>query len=207
MTKAFWTFSVNDGDGSGDNPNRPHLPGGFGGKMTCPGDTVRLGVAYGHKHLLVGGYAIADDNLIGQTGEGHTHLVVKMGDAWHQVTRGAADHTHPLNIGAAGNLIPDYFLLFVVCSNADAAATASDPGCYPVVEAEVTEDEDGTSIGALDNTKWTEAEQTLWENRMLNILGIQLPPEIDRGKRLVLAFLGSLLSRQPGREKSYRYSS
>lgn len=206
MTKAFWTFSVNDGDGSSGNPNRPHLPAGFGGKTTCPGDIIRLQTTHGHKHLLVGGYAIADDNLIGQTGEGHTHLVVKVGDTWRQVTRGAANHTHPLNISMAGNPIPDYFLWFVVCSNAVAAAIASEPGCYPVVEAQVAEGEEGISIGALDNTPWTGAEQTLWESRMLNFLGVQLPPEIDRGKRLVLAFLGSLLSRQTGEEKAYRYS-
>lgn len=205
--KAFWTFAVNDGDGSSDNPNRPHLPAGFGGKMTCPGDIVRLQTTAGHLHLLVGGYAIADDNLVGEVGEGHTHLVVKLNDTWQQVTRGATSHDHPLN-EAGGTLIPDYFLLFVVCSDADAVAVAAEPGCYPVVEAAVTQDEEGgISVGALDNTLWTGAQQTTWEARMLNILGVQLPTEVDRGKRLVLVFLGALLSRQTSDERGYRYTS
>ena len=207
MTKSFWMFATNDGDGTSDNPNRPHLPAGFSGRTTNPGDVLRLGTAFDHKHLLIGGYAIADDNLIGDAGGGHTHLVVKIGDTWHQVTRGAADHDHPLNVGAAGNLIPDFFLLFVVCSDADAVAIASEPGCFPVVEAEVTQTEDGISIGALDNTQWTAGQQATWDTRILAVLGVQLPAEIDRGKRLVLAFLGSLLSRQTGDEREYRYSS
>lgn len=200
MAKAFWLFSENDG-------GKPHLPVGFGGRTTCPGDIIRLQTAYDHKHLLVGGYAVADDNLIGETGEGHTHLVVKVNDTWQQVTRGTTSHDHPLN-ESGGNLIPDYFLLFVVCSNADAAAIASEAGCYPVVEAEVTVSEDGgISIGALDSTQWTAWQQTMWESRMLNILGVQLPSEIDRGKRLVKLFLGALLSRQTGEERGYRYGS
>jgi hypothetical protein len=79
MPKAFWLFAKNIGDGTDENPNRPGLPIGVGGKMTCPGDIIRLTgpVASPHRHLLVGGIALADDNLDGLTGDGHIHYVLK----------------------------------------------------------------------------------------------------------------------------------
>ena len=38
------------------------------------------------------------------------------------------------------------------------------------------------------------------------ILGIELPVEVDRGKRLVQIFLGALLSRHTSNERGYRFS-
>ena len=200
--KAFWLFSTNAGDGSEDDPNRPALPAGVGGRWTCPGDVIRLtGSPVPHTHLLVGGVALPDDNL----GDGHRHYVVKVAGSWQQLTVGATSHTHTLNLNAAGGLNPDYFLLFWAGSDANAAAIASDPNCYPVAEASVVSDgEGGWTIDDLDNTQWTSAQQSTWESRMLDVLGVQLPSQVDRGARLVKLFLGVLLSRQADNETAYR---
>ena len=42
MARAGWLFAKNAGDGTEGNPNRPALPVGVRGKMTCPGDIIRL---------------------------------------------------------------------------------------------------------------------------------------------------------------------
>lgn len=200
MAKAFWAFVTHTGDGSEADPHRPDLPA-VGGRWTCPGDIVRLtGSPVPHHHLLVGGVALGDDNV----GDGHRHYVVKLGSNWQQVTVGATSHTHTLSEDPQGNLAPDYYLLFWVGSNADAVTIAGDPNCYPIVEAPVAQD---GAIGDLDNTQWTGGEQTTWETRCLSILGIQLPAQVDRGKRLVLLFLGALLSRQMSDEHGYRLTS
>ena len=82
MAKAFWLFSKNAGDGSEGDKNRPSLDA-YGGRWTSPGDLVRFTgpAAAPHVHLLVGGIALPDDNLIGQKGndyliggEGRDHL-------------------------------------------------------------------------------------------------------------------------------------
>jgi len=211
MARAFWMFATNAGDGTDENANRPALPDGVGGKWTMPGDVIRLTGPDGpnaHRHLLVGGIALADDNLDGGVGEGHVHYVLKLNDDWHQVTVGAPDHTHDLNIGAGGNLCPDWFMLFWAGSDADAALIAADADCLIIVQAEVAQDDDGHwSYGGLDDTPWDIAEQALWEARILDVLGVQLPAEVDRGKRLVQLFLGALLSRQSGDERGYRFAS
>jgi hypothetical protein len=205
--KAFWMFSRNAGDGTEDNPNRPALPD-VGGKWTCPGDVLRLTgpPASPHQHLLVGGIALADDNLDGLPGDGHVHYVLRIDDTWHQVTVGTTDHTHDLNIGANNQLVPDWFMLFWAGSDPDANAIYASADCYVIVEAEIVFDaEDNVSYGSLDDTQWSAGEQTLWDARMLNVLGIQLPAECDRGKRLVQLFLGALLSRQTGDERGWRF--
>lgn len=210
MARAGWLFARNAGNGTDENPNRPALPAGVGGKWTMPGDIIRLTgpVASPHRHLLTGGVALQDDNLAGGAGDGHVHYVLKVNDAWQQVTVGAASHTHTLNTGPNDNLIPDWFMLFWAGSDADAAAIVADADCHIIVEADVTLDEDQNwVIGDLDNTQWTGGEQTTWEARMLSILGVQLPAEVDRGKRLVQIFLGALLSRQSNDERGYRFSS
>ena len=144
-----------------------------------------------------GGFAIADDNLIGEVGEGHTHIIAKIGDTWAQVTRGAQDHDHPLpEDPATGVLLPDYYMLFVVCSNADAVLINNHPGCFPIVQADITQLDDGLQIGDLDPTPWDAGELATWETRCLSVLGFQLPAEINSGKLLVATFLGALLSRR-----------
>ena len=210
MPKAGWLFAKNAGDGTEDNSNRPALPVGVGGKWTMPGDIIRLTGPVGpntHRHLLVGGIALADDNLDGGVGEGHVHYVLKINDVWQQVTVDAPNHTHDLNIGAGNNIMPAWFMLFWAGSDADAALIAASADCHIIVQADVVEDEDGFSYGGLDNTAWTAGEQATWDARILDVLGIQLPAEVDRGKRLVQLFLGALLSRQSGDERGYRFGS
>ena len=203
--KSFWLFAKQTGDGSEGDASRPDLPEA-GQRWTSPGDVVRLTgpVASPHRHLLVGGIALPDDNL----GDGHRHYVLRLDNGnWAQVTEGAVNHTHTLRINVAGRLLPDYFMLFWSGSDADAVAIANHPGCYPIVEAEMSQDDDGNwSVGDLDTTAWTAGQRTTWENRCLDVLGIQLPPEVDRGKRLVQIFLGCLLSRQTDHERGYRFS-
>jgi len=206
MPKAFWLFSEHEGDGM-DESHKPHLPATFSGRGTCPGDIVRLGdavVGPNHRHLLVGGIALPDDNLTG-TGASHRHYVVKVNTSWQQVTVGATAHDHELPVGLQGELVPEYYMLFVGCSNVDAADIEADPQCFPIVEAEVTEEAGEWSIGQLDSTPWTPEERTTWDTRVPSVLRTYLPGEIDRGKRLVLLFLGVLLNSNPGDESGYRY--
>jgi len=209
--KAGWLFARNAGDGTESNPNRPALPVGVRGKMTNPGDIIRLTGPVGpsaHRHLLVGGIALADDNLDGGVGEGHVHYVLKVNGQWQQVTVGATNHTHDLNIGANDNLVPDWFMLFWAGSDADVAPIAGSSDCYIIVQAEASQDDEGNwSYGGLDDTPWTAGERAQWEARILDVLGVQLPAEVDRGKRLVQLFLGALLSRQSGDERGYRFGS
>ncbi len=150
-------------------------------------------------HLLVGGIALPDDNL----GDGHRHYYVKVGANWQQVTVGAVDHTHNCSQSPTGNPIPDWFLLFWSGTNADASAINASLDNFPIVEAPV--DSEG-AIGDLESIQWDAAELSAWQNRMLNILGVQLPDEVDRGSRLVKLFLGALLSRQSGDERGYRFT-
>jgi len=156
--------------------------------------------------LLVGGIALPDDNLIGAAGEGHRHYVVKLGESYTQVTVGAPNHQHTLSLNAAGNLRPDFFLLFWAGSNADAVTIASDPNCWPIVQAAMSQDDEGNwIIGVLDNTQWDAGDQATWDARVLDFLGVEIPAQVDRGKRLVQVFLGALLSRQTSDERDYRY--
>ena len=206
MPKAFWMFATAT---VVDGVAKPALPLNSG-QGTIPGEIIRLTGPAGpnaHRHLLVGGIALADDNLDGFTGEGHVHYVLKINDAWQQVTVDAPAHTHDLNVGANDNLVPDFFLLFWAGSNADAATIAGSPTCFPVVEAEMSQDdEDNWSIGDLLDG-WASEDTAWWQAKMLDVLGVQMPAEIDRGKRLVQLFLGALLSRQSGDERGYRFSS
>ena len=197
--RSFWLFATNAGDGTEGNPNRPALPAVVGGKWTSPGDVVRLigPVASPHRHLLVGGIALADDNLDGLPGDGHVHYVI--GDA--QVTVDATPHTHIVNVQ-----VPDYYLLFWFGSDADAATIAADPNCFPVVEATVTEDDGNYSIGAL-KAGWATQDTAWWHAKVLDMLGVQLPVEVTNGRRLVRLFLGALLSRQTENEAGYRLRS
>ena len=203
--KSFWLIARNGGTGTDEDPNRPDLPAGIGGKWTSPGDIVRLTgpVASPHRHLVIGGIALADDNLDGGVGDGHVHYV---GD-WGQVTVDAPNHTHTLKTGPGGVLIPDFYLLFWAGSDADAVTIAADPNCFPVVTAEMSQDDEGDwSIGALE-AGWATQNTAWWHAKILDVLGVQLPAEVNNGRRLVRLLLGSLLSRQSEDARGYRFGS
>jgi len=205
--KAFWMFIKNTNDGTGDN--EPAWPAGVKGQSVTPGDLIRLTGPTGpnaHRHLLVGGIALPDDNIVG-IGAGHRHYLVKFGVGWQQITVGATNHAHTLPEDASGNLMPEYFLTFWAGSNADAATIAASPDCFPICEAVIGQDAEGNpEFEELDNTPWTAGELATWQARTLNLLGVTLPAEVDRGKRLVLLFLGALLARQMASEKGYRFA-
>lgn len=196
MARAGWLFSKAIGTGAAGDDIRPSLADLVGGKWTSPGDVISLRgpAAQPHNHLLVGGVALPDDFV----GDGHKHFVLFINGQWQQVTVGAQDHTHTLDLASNGRLMPDYFLVFWEGSDAEAAVLNADPDNYLVVEADV-------NTRVLDNTQWTAQEQITWETRILNLLGVQLPAEVDRGKRLVQLFLGALLSRQTDNEEAYRF--
>lgn len=200
--RAGWIFCPNDGD------NNPDLPAGVGGSLVNPLDIVRLtGGPAGneHDHLLVGGIAINSD----QVGIFHEHIVGHFGTQWIQITRpdSVAAHTHDLPTDANGNLQPQWFLAFWKGSDADAAMIASSETCYVACEATITEQDGQIVIGDLDNTPWDAGELTTWRTRMLNVLGIDLPDQVDRGSRLVALFVGSLLSRGGQPERALRFTS
>jgi len=186
MVKVFWLFAARDGSGTDGDPYRPHLPPGVGGRWTCPGDVRRLTgpTAAPHVHLLAGGIALPDDNLAGQTGEGHHHYLVE----GVLVTVNGPEHSH--DIDAA----PAFYLLHWGGADSDAVAIAQDGQCYPVVENDVTVDDSGTHVGALKDG-WATGDAEIWASRMLNMLGVSMPVEVDSGRRLVKLFLGALLSR------------
>ena len=202
MAKSFWLFANQTGGGVDGDKSMPDIPLG---RATCPGEIIRMTgpVASPHRHLLVGGIGLPDDNL----GDGHRHYVLRLDNGnWAQVTEGATNHNHTLSLNANGALLPDYYMLFVTCSDAGAVTIANHPGCFPIVEAEMSQDDEGQwSIGGLDDTAWTAGQHTTWDARCLDVLGVQLPAEVDRGKRLVQIFLGCLLSRQTDHERGYRF--
>ena len=61
----------------------------------------------------------------------------------------------------------------------------------------------GTSY--LLRAPFTASDQGYADAQVLDFLGVELPTQVDRGKRLVQIFLGALLSRQSSDERGYRY--
>ena len=103
-------------------------------------------------------------------------------------------------------MIAEFYLLFWVGEDAGAVLIYADADCFPVVTAEITDlGDDQYAIGDLE-AGWAVNDTAWWQTRMLNMLGIQMPAEVDRGRRLVRLFLGALLSRQTGDERGYRYT-
>lgn len=204
--RAFWLFSQNVGTGDDSDPVRPDLDG-INGRWTCPGDILRMTgpVASPHVHLLVGGVALPDDNLDGLTGSRHFHYLVYNGTSWYQTTvdnvGSTPAHTHTYSIAANNRPIPDYLLTFWGGSNSQADALLDRPGNIHIVEAVLS----GNQVASLDNTPWTAPQRTAWYNQILNILGIKLPTEVDRGKRVVMLFLGALNSRVADDDRNYRF--
>jgi hypothetical protein len=199
MMKACWLFSRRTGTGSDQDPFRPLLDA-VGGRWTSPGDIIKLTgpAAAPHQHLLVGGIALPDDSL----GDGHRHYLLKIGETWRQLTVGAAEHSHEYT-SRLGVPVADWYLVFWAGSDEDAAVLEADPDNFPIVYADVDDNEQ--AIGSLDSTPWEAAEKAFWSDRALNVLGLQIPDEVDRGKRLVLLFLGALLSRQAHNESNFRF--
>ena len=199
MTKAFWFFSRNTNDGS-QTVNSPSLPEitDTDFRIVVPCDIYKLGEIANHEHLLIGGFALQNDEL----GDGHTHLCARLGEDYTQITRGATPHTHPLITDPLGNLVQSWFLCFCKCSDAIALQIAAHPDCYPVVAATI--DQDG-GIGELDNEPWSAGDLATWQTRCLNLLGFALPPQIDRGKRLVQLFVNCLATRQAD-ERALRFT-
>jgi len=187
--KAGWIFARNIG-------GEPQLPAGVGGRTTNPLDITRItGGPAGneHTHLLCGALAINSD----QIGVMHEHFVV----GGVQVTRPDSVPTHDHDLPA--DMAPDWFLLFWAGSDADAAAIVADPQCYIACQAEVTED----GIGDLIDTPWNAGELAWWRAAMLDVLGLALPVQVDRGKRLVMLFVGLLLARGNQTEIALRFTS
>ena len=202
MTKAGWIFAQNGGSGT------PALPDGVGGRYVNPLDIVRITdgpSGQEHTHLLCGAAALNSD----QIGVFHEHIVVNVGGSWVQLTRPdiVQTHTHTLPLDALGNLTPDWFLLFWSGSDADASAIIADAGCLLACEAEVSEVDGQTVIGELDATPWTTGQRTTWETRILSVLGLDLPVQVDRGSRLVALFVGLLQTRANQPEMALRFTS
>ena len=96
--------------------------------------------------------------------------------------------------------------MFWFGEDSDADLIYADANCFPVVTAEVVDLGEGQyAIGNLE-TGWAINDTAWWSTRMLNMLGVEMPAEVDRGRRLIRLFLGALLSRQTGDEKVYRFT-
>jgi hypothetical protein len=198
--KAGWVFARDDG-------GTPSLPDGIGGRYVNPLDIVRItGGPAGneHTHLLVGSLAMHSD----QIGVFHEHFVTDVTGQWVQLTLpdSVTEHDHDLPL-VDGILSPDWFLLFWAGSDADAAVIASDADCYIACQAEIVEVDGESVIGALVDEQWAAEERATWEARIENVLGLALPTEIDRGKRLVQFFVGLLLARGNQPEIALRFTS
>lgn len=200
MAKAFWAIVPAVQVNGGWQPNVPALPSV---SVVSPLDINRLqaGAAPAdHVHLIAGNLAVMSDNA----GGGHEHLI---GPGGAQVLRGSASaHTHA-DPGA-----PDFFLCYIRCSDADFATLVGAPNnIKPLCFVTVTTDVQGNPVyGALDQTPWDNASPTdylkasFWQTRALNLLGISLPAQIDRGARLWLLLAGMLRSRRDSDDKPLR---
>jgi len=216
MTVAGWIFCKND-NGS------PHLPLGVGGSFVNPLEihTITGGPSgFEHTHLLIGGAALPSLDRVGQPDEHHRHMVAWYGNQYHQLTIGATNHQHDINPPVEtepGVFVPgdtemmhaDWFLIWWKGSDADGALIVADPECVIAVQAvgeqvEVEPGEFEEQFNELDDTLWTPAERTLWENRMGSVLAITLPPEVNAGDKLVAYFCGALVGRPNQRERWLR---
>lgn len=198
MAKAFWSVVpavLVDGTWG---PSLPSLPGM---SVVSPLDINRLtaGAAPAdHIHLIVGGIALMSD----QPGGNHEHFISN----GVQVLRGtAAAHTHP-DPGA-----PDFFLCYVRCSDAQFTTLLGAPhNVKPLVLVDVTEANGETIYGDMDNTQWSAGapndwqRPAFWQARALNLFGLALPAQVDRGKRLWLMLAGMFRARRDADDKPLR---
>lgn len=198
MAKAFWTIVAAVGNGTSNNPYRPNLPNlpTLRGSVPCDINRLLPGAAPAdHTHLLVGNVGIMSD----QAGGGHEHIVI------NGVTRlrgTATAHVHPDPAG------PDFYMCFLRCSDADFTTLVGAPNnVKPLVMVII--DGNGNE-GGLDQTLWNNGSpndwerKTFWDTRALNILGLQLPAEVDKGALLWKILAGMFMARRPASDEGMR---
>lgn len=200
MAKAFWVIvrSIND------SAVRPDLPPLASVSFTNPGDIYILdqppSAGANHRHTMIGSFGIPSFNVSSK----HTHIALRHGALYQQTmikdpTDTQVDHTHP------DTEIPKFFFLFLVCSDADHDVLIAAPhNLRPIAYA--TFDSDGKPAALEDVGAWSAANKTAIDSLILQQLGIQLPAQIDRGKRLVAFLLSSLLARRQDNEMGIRGS-
>lgn len=198
-THAFWTIRPRAVDAEGVNyADLPAVPAGAWYKTTVPGDVniATEGAAPGdHRHLVVGGVGVPSNQQ-----PDHYHWFVRHNGGVAQVTVGGTPHTH------TGDLLPDFYLLFIVCD--DAAWAAFDAGgVVKYAEAPVSALADGFQITDLDNTPWTTAQRNAMQTRLTNVVNLSLPDEVTNGRRFIAWLLSMTLARPMADEKPYRYTS
>lgn len=192
--KAFWTIRANVN-------GAPDLPSLSSMIVINPCDIWILPAGVGaanHTHTLAGVMSFPSFQVASR----HTHAILKT-PAENAVSfffhESETAHTHPDPILA-------YFMCFVRCSDADFATLIAAPYNVRIIAQAVieTDPETGERTGALDTTPWTTQERTFWANAAINQLGITLPPQIDRGARMVALFSQMFLARYGNDERGLR---
>lgn len=197
--KAFWTVAATTGDGTPGNPRRPLLD--FGGEphtVLTVGDLVVARPTAGagnHRHLLSGTLTVPHPV------DGHWHRVVqrKDGTVYQEMvdaTGTVANHNH------AGDLWPDYYLVFVRTTDTGAANLLANNGVREIAPATI--DPDGR-VGDVLNTLYTTTERNWLVARMTEWLGLGMPAVVDRPSRWVEWLLPLSLTRVVRDERSYRF--
>lgn len=204
MARAFWIFCNRASDG------KPDLPAGHGGSTTTAGLVYRLtGSVQPHTHTLAGGISMPSHNILGDQYDVHTHTLIKHNGDYAQVTVPAAvpQHTHDYSVDANGNIVPDSMLVFWYGPTSSAAAVIAYSGVLFVAEATVTLNEDGANeITSVDETPWSGAQRTAWENLIMSRMGFELPAQITNGYLLAKLFVGGLLAKVDSDESKYRFT-
>lgn len=200
--KAAW-FIVNNKNNAGE----PDLPDSVGGSFVNPLNIYVITGAQ-HRHTLVGGNALKDANLSGQAAANryHTHTVVRLDSGnWFQDIDPdeATSHTHDLALDANGELIPDFFMVFWKGSDFDYDQILSWAGVIHLADAEI----DGDQIGDLIADPWTQPEEDNIRSKFMSVLGIDLPSQVNGGKRLVQYICPAMLARAGQNERSLRFTT
>lgn len=199
MSKAFWVMVKSKVVGSTVSPDLPDLPSI---QAVSPGDVYVLDqpptAGANHRHLMVGSFGIPSFNVPSK----HTHVALRHGSTYQQImikdpTDAHVDHTHP------DTELPKFFLLFLQCSDADHTTLLGAPhNLRPLAYATFLPD---GSVGPLEDTgAWDAPTKTAIESLLLAQLGIQLPNQVDRGKRLVALLLSTLQARRQDNESALR---
>ena len=148
-----------------------------------------LPAPFDHVHFVQGTEGRINDEL--RATDPHEHDIQYYAGAWRQFTRYGIEHDHTYLIGGVDDVrfLPDYFLLWIDGDDAEIDILATAPAWAICAEAEVTEPEPGIYLfGALDTTPWDAPTRTLWETRYRVAFGLDIPPQITNGDRLVSWF-------------------
>lgn len=200
MTRAFWTVAAATGDGTPDNPRRPALNfGGQPNRVTVAGDLTvakETAGAGAHRHLLCGTI------LHPHPSDGHWHRVIQRTDGtvyqeWVAGGGGGSTHAH------AGDLWPDYYLCFVLTTDAGAANLLTNNGVREIAPCAIA----NGVIGAVSATPYTGPELTWLTNNMLSMLGLSRPAVVDRPSRWLEWILPISLSRVVRDERAFRFAA